>query len=404
MRRPYRLRKVKGRSISVEFEFLPGKRISSGTTDMTEAVLFAENFLRTKGVTGQIAKAPTLADFAKDFFLRNDAQSLQALDKRYKRKKSQQIYHNEQVYLDTYILPAFGRYLVDAITSKMIEDWLPYIRSKRAPEKELADNTKNKILGAFRFVMEDVKRLGYRDDNPAAEVKMINEETKTRDALPVHMLKVLFPPELDERIRVWGSLMWATYFSVFYDTGFRPGEIASLTVSDIYQTPRGLAVSTSRSVDYHTREVKDRVKTTGKGYSQRVGLLYSDTAELLVRLVEEEKLHDDDFLFRTTTGKLLRPETSNKHFKSTMKKLGLYEEGMVQYCLRHTYTTQRRGDMPDEVLAISMGHTKLRQDYDHQKAVDLIRRLDAVRGDFFLNRERMYEKPDIIPFELKKEG
>ena len=159
-----------------------------------------------------------------------------------------------------------------------------------------------------------------------------------------------------------------------------------------------------RDKAYKTRKIKNRVKTTGKGYSQRAGLLYSDTAELLVRLVEQERLHDDDFLFRTSTGQLLRPETSNKHFQLTMKRLGFFKEGMVQYCLRHTYTTQRRGDMPDEILAISMGHTKLREDYDHQKAVDLIRRLDAVRDEFFLNRERMNQAPDVIPFELKKEG
>ena len=404
MKKPYRFRKIKGRNISVEFDFAPGKRMSTGTTDMSEAVLFAENFLKKQGLLSISEKVPTLSVFAKDFFIRTDPQSIQALDKRYKRQKSDQSYLNNQSYLEYYILPTFGMYLVDAITSKMIEDWLPYLKSKKRPDQELADNSKNKVLNAFRILMDDVKRMGYRQDNPAAEVTMINEQGKEREALPVEILKILFPPAPEERINVWGTLMWATYFSVFYDTGFRPGEIASLRVSDVYQTRQGLAVSTSHSVDYKTRKIKNRVKTTGKGYSQRVGLLYSDTAELLVRLVEKERLHDDDFLFRTSTGQLLRPETSNKHFQLTMRRLGFYKEGMVQYCLRHTYTTQRRGDMPDEILAISMGHTKLREDYDHQKAVDLIRRLDAVRDEFFLNRERMNQAPDVIPFELKKEG
>ena len=97
----------------------------------------------------------------------------------------------------------------------------------------------------------------------------------------------------------------------------------------------------------------------------------------------------------------MRPETSNKHFKCVLKKLGLYHEGLVQYCLRHTYTTERRGDMPDELLAISMGHTKLRKDYDHQKAQDLIRRLDAERDAFFENRDRLGKDDGIRPLKAR---
>ena len=61
---------------------------------------------------------------------------------------------------------------------------------------------------------------------------------------------------------------------------------------------------------------------------------------------------------------------------------------MTQYCLRHTYETSRRGDLSDEVLAVSMGHTKLRDDYDHRTSVDMIRTLEGARDDLFRTRER----------------
>lgn len=186
--------------------------------------------------------------------------------------------------------------------------------------------------------------------------------------------------------------MWATYFSIMYDTGFRPGELAALRVCDIWQTKKGLAVSTNRSVNRLQRKVINKVKTTGHGYSERVGLLYDDTATLLIQYIDKEKLTETDMLFRAPKRKdgLIMPETSNKHFKTVLMKHGLYHEGIVQYCLRHNYTTDRRGDMPDELLAISMGHTHLRDDYDHQKAQDLIRRLDvAVTASLSSEKDRM---------------
>ena len=53
--------------------------------------------------------------------------------------------------------------------------------------------------------------------------------------------------------------------------------------------------------------------------------------------------------------------------------------------------------MADSELAISMGHTRLWEDYDHQRAQDLIRRLDAVRDRLFESRERAAGGTGIAP-------
>ena len=67
--------------------------------------------------------------------------------------------------------------------------------------------------------------------------------------------------------------------------------------------------------------------------------------------------------------------------------------------MRHNYESDRRGDLSDEALAVSMGHTKLRDDYDHQDETDLARRLESVREELFRNRERKARESDIIPLE-----
>ena len=395
--RPYKLRQHKKRAIDVEFDFIPGKRISTRCWDMAGAVLFAEDYLRNNGLKRETQI--TLEDFSKNLFTSKEVGSIYATDRLYNRVYPDSYYKKKQAMLDNYILPTFGKYLITAITARSIEIWLPSIRPIRG--SSLSDNTKNKILVVFRDVMKEAKKRGYRDDNPAEEVCMIKERTKERNALPAKALLMLFPSNMEARIKVWGSAMWAVYFSILYDTGMRPGEIAALRVSDVYSTARGLAVGTARSVDSNERLIKNSVKTTHKGRKERGGLLYSDTAELLMRYIEKERLHGDDMLFRSENGKdgILFAETSNKHFKLTLKKLGLYSPGQVQYCLRHNYTTNRRGDMPDDILALSMGHTKLRDDYDHQNVKDLIRRLDAARDSLFENRERLGKAGDIVPLE-----
>lgn len=397
--RPYRFRQHKDRPISVEFDFMPGKRISTGSYDMAGAVLFAEDYLARQGMGADMLRVPTVAEAAKGFFSDRGPDSLYQRNLKFKRRFTESYYIQSQGLLDNYVVPAFGHLLVTAITTPMIESWLVSMKPINPKKEELADNTKNKALYAFRELLRDVKRRGFRPDNPAEGIKKIREEGEEREPVPEASLDILFPPDPDERIKVWGSIMWACYFSIFYDTGMRPGEIAALRVCDVYVSEGGLSVATDREVDKSGAYVP-RVKTTGKGYSERPGLLYGDTSALLIRYIRETGKHGEDQLFPAPrTGRGLCTSTSNKRFKDTLSKHGIMYEGAVQYCMRHSYATERRGDMPDETLAISMGHTRLRDSYDHQKAKDLIRRLESSRDAFFVGRESRGRTDSIVPLE-----
>ena len=167
--RPYRFRHPKGRCIQVEFDFMPGKRISTGTNDPAEAVLFAEDYLDREGREMDRRGVPTLSEFARGIFLRTGRGSIRDMDRLYKRNYSEKHYREKQARVDRYILPEFGSYLVTAILTRSIEAWPPYVVSADTG-RPLADDTKNKLLVAFRDVMEEVRRSGYRDDNPARDV------------------------------------------------------------------------------------------------------------------------------------------------------------------------------------------------------------------------------------------
>ncbi len=403
--RPYKFRACSGRPISVEFDFMPGKRISTGCYDMPGATLFAEDYLRHEGIALHFEKKiPTLNEFAKDFFMKEGPNTIRDVDRLYKRNRAPKYYEKKQSILDNHILPKFGNIMITAITAKSIEAWIPTIHCING--NEAADNTKNKILDTFRIVLDAAKKDGYITENPARDVQKITAESIEREAVPPEQTAILFPEDPEERIKIWHGIMWAVYFSIAYDTGWRHGEIAALRVSDVWVTQKGYYVTANRTFNHEANQILERVKTSGKGLEKRSGLLYDDTAELLLKYIDERKLSGDDLLFSgPNSGKPLVSETTNKHFKMVMREHGFFHEGIVQYCLRHSYETDRRGDMPDSILAVSMGHTKLRNDYDHRGEKEMIRLLDRNRDSFFENRKRRGQEPGVIPLdEALKEG
>lgn len=404
--KPYTLHKWKGRSISVCFAYMPGKYISTGTDDELEAIRFADRFMQNDGILSDSGAVPTFGEFAKDFFTRTDSLSFRAWSEAYEDEKRDDNYYKvRQGKLENYVIPEFGPKLITAITRLQIEHWLISLEGKHRTKK-LASDTRNKILWCLSQVLDDAVRHGIIERNPAETIRGIHVSNEERRSLSTEEELALFPDDMQQRLYVWGGEMWTLYFSISYDTGFRPGEVAGLRVSDVYQTMHGLAVSTTQSVDTQTKTIKQRVKTTGKGLERRVGLLYDDTAALLRTYVDRFGLEDDDLLFMIDRagGVLLTSTTARKHFRGAYKRaLGIpCPSGMVPYCIRHTYTTARRGDMSDELLALSMGHTKLRNDYDHRDAGAMIRQLDDARNEFFEARKRREEKPQVLPFRKIK--
>lgn len=71
MKSKYQFTKRKGRNIQVKFGHLPGKWFSTGTHDMTEAVLWAENKLKSDLhlPSRRKDKIPTLREFAIGFLM-----------------------------------------------------------------------------------------------------------------------------------------------------------------------------------------------------------------------------------------------------------------------------------------------------------------------------------------------
>lgn len=388
-----------GRKIEVIFDHIPGKRISTGKTTIEEAVIWAEEYLKNEGVAKK--DMPLFQDFAKDFFTRTDRSSIHGRHVAFHKENRERWYPVSQKILDNYAIPRFGKYPLDSMNPVMIEDWIADQRGIKG--EELSGSSKSKILTALSYVMDDAVRLGYIKANP---VKMCMAPPKISEhpkrALTIWEQERLFPPTQEERVRVWGTVMWAVYFSVMYDTGFRPDEVAGLQLQDVYTTPGGMAVYTGHTMNCEQHRPLNRVKTSGKGMERRVGLLSDITQRLIERLVEEDQITDgEEYLFlvrRSQKTSWIFPDTANKHFRLVVGRELATEDRLSQYCLRHTYATMRRGSMDERVLAITMGHSNgVRSDYDHRDAAMVIGQLEKSRKDIF----REMEEPDVVPLSKK---
>lgn len=374
MKNKYRFRHQPGRAIQVMFAHIPGKWISTGTEDMTKAVLWAENRLNEDmGIA--VDKTMTLEKFAKDFFTEKDPQGYRHRNMRRGADYAPSYYMKKQAQLENYILPAHGSFLLTAINDVMVEDFFLDLKSFRDEDRDLSDDTKNKVLETYSDVMDEARRKGYIKDNPCDKVKPIIARNAERQAFTEEELKMFFPEDRKQLIKIWWSLQWAVFFLIQRDTGFRPGEVAALSKFNYYPEFKGLY--TDSNVDWRTRQVKRSIKTTKKGQPFKIGFLQNTTVELLEELIRRT---DGDYLF-ILNGKFINSDCANKHLQNCAKRANVDLNGRTEYSFRHSYQTHYIGRIPERALQLLMGHTKTRKEYTHLSAEQTLERVALMLTD-----------------------
>ncbi len=380
MKEKYRFTQRTGRKyIQVQFAILPGKWISAGTDKMTEAVLFAENWLRRNGGKADCASDEmlSLSDFAQNFFKVSDPYGFRKRNEQRGYFYNESYYEQKQALLEHYILPTHGKLKLDVITDTMIENLVYGLKSVRT-KKALANNTKNKVYDVYSKVMEEARRQGYIKHNPCKDVEALANRSKGREAFTGEELAKLFPKDKKELLRIWHGYMWAVYFLIQYETGWRPGEVAALQFSNFYPDTNG--IYTASDIDYKQR-LQPRIKTTDKGQPYKVGILSDRTCELLLEWKSRCKT---DFAFVQSNGKFIGAEGANKHLASACNRAGIdqFRNGKkrTQYSFRHSFQSYYLGRIPENARLLLMGHTKMRTEYTHIEARELLERVSEIEG------------------------
>ena len=376
MRKPYRLIERKGRNIQVIFDHIPERQLSSGTKNREEAIAWADAKLArdTGQLNPKLAERTTLRDFAQGFFSPSDPKGFIKRHKARGYSYEATEYERRQGYLNNYILPAHGSMLINSISDVLIEDLVLDLKSVRNG-RQLSNDTKNKILAAYADVMKEAKRLGYIRINPCETVQKRAGGDGGRRPFTEEEIALFFPEDRHDLLFIWKDLMWATYFAVMKDTGWRPSEVEGLSVLNYFPELHG--VFTTGSVHWHDRTYKESVKTTRKGLKNRMGFLSDQTAELIEELIRYNPSRS--FLFQLN-GRFFSDTTANEHLRDAASRAHIELDGRTQYSFRHTFQDFYLGRMPENARLLLMGHTHTRSEYSHLTPEQSLRRILEIQG------------------------
>lgn len=347
------------------------KWVSTGFDDELNAVLWANAELIERK-----KKDITLGEFSEGFYTRTDEESFRARNERKNRNYGDEYYYAMDGRHRNYIVPAFGEVYLSNINHIMIDSWFINLKSASGISKQLASDTKNKILQCLSNILSMAVTQGLIEENPCEKVEKNAEHNKEREPMTQEEMEILFPENDARAVWVWGSLKWACYFHIMKCTGFRPGEIAGLERKNYHPELGG--VYTTQSINSQQRAIADRIKTTNKGKKYKVGILSPQCCRLLdeyIKTLPEE----ETFLFKMD-GEFMQTYTSNKHFKSFAKKAGIKLRGRTQYSLRHTFQTMIAGEIEKSEIEELMGHTKYRKGYDHRDGERRLKQLQNLRN------------------------
>lgn len=360
-----KLRKRKDRNW--EYQADNGRWKSTGMTTYTEAKMW----LKTHS---KLYISNNVAEFSRYIINSRADDSFYATCRMTNRYVHEEWWNTAGNRVERYIVPAFKAKTIESVTPIDVQRW--YLNLNTLSTGRLSGNSKNKILSLLSTIMDQAVFYGYRDDNPCKKITKIRARDNHRIPFTDEETKKLFPENRMKIVDIYGSMMWACYFLIAKDTGWRPGEIAGLTVEGLYLDRNG--IYTEQSVDSFSKKVQDSVKTSfSGGYNYRVGIISDFTAKMLRDYIKENNIKSG-LIFRTRgKRKVITSDTSRMRFNSALEKLGIDKRGRSPYALRTTFFTKKANKLDEEVLKELMGHTKWRNCYDQRSPEEII---DKIAG------------------------
>ena len=352
------LRHRNGRCI--EYMDLEGKWKSTGTHSKYEAQTIAASLICRKN-------EDSFGNFSEHILYDRGPGSYYDMMKELGRYQDSTMKEFRQA-ATVYVIPYFSNFKLSEITAPIIQIW--YMNLKKKDGTKAAVTTCNHALSALSRILSHAEMLGKIDSNPCKLIKRKRDMRKGHEVFTKDELDSLFPSNLFEMIEIFGSLDNALFYLIMRDTGFRPCEIAAFTTESYH--PRFHAVFTSKSCDRSTRKIKDSVKTTGRGYSERTGTISKQTEEVMNIVIS--LLKPGSYLFTKKSGELTGPEHFNRIFPDILKKANIDKKGRTLYSLRATFFTNILSTYDDKAAMMLMGHTGWNSCYDHRTPEQIVER------------------------------
>jgi integrase/recombinase XerD len=190
-------------------------------------------------------------------------------------------------------------------------------RKGRKTGRPLAENTKRSVLGVARLFFRCLCERGLLLVNPMRGIALAESGP---ERIRVHLSEGEVARFLDgiDTDAPFG-LRDRALFELIYSSALRAGEASGLCVGDVDLERRLIRVRMSKYS-------KDRIVPMTELAAEKVAdLVHARSADMPV--------------FRGSQGKRVSGATINHHFKTLMKRAGLYHEGLSVHALRHACAT-----------------------------------------------------------------
>jgi integrase len=326
-------------------------------------------------------EVPTLAEYAHDFYVWGQCSYIRRQHAKGRTFNRHWAMENRGLLVN-YVFPRFGTARLDTITRPAVERWLV--------DLPLSNQSKNHLLYGLRTIFREAESERLIASNPLEHVEPMAKQGRKRDIFSLPELKLLFPPDHDGLIKVWGQMKYAALYLTMATTGIREGEARALQWKHVLPTG-WLVVERAVKIDGTIGALKKRERTG----EPRVVALPARTQDALSWWHEQSQYGaPDDLVFfgdnadhplnRNTFQDILARALDGEHREDKKKPTRIERGGryLTTHSLRHTYNTMMRRSIPADALLALMGHRDSRMSdvYDHPEIADRIKALEGVRG------------------------
>ncbi len=309
-------------------------------------------------------KVHTFHSFAENFWVLGKSLYLKYREQRgFGVSLSYAVNQNKQ--LNKYLLPAWGKKVLDQITAPMVENWFMSLK-----DEGLAHQTCNHLLSNLRTILSEAQRLGHIPNNPAEAIKPLAKIAKARGILTVDEVKELLDGQS------W-SLYWPTIHLYLANllsaaTGMRMGEIQALRKCDFYPENKP-----DRIIVSHSWDRSFGLKGTKTWKSRVIPLSPLLRRKLFLVMV---KLGPEDFLFpNPSLDKPIYERNLTDSLYTALEKLGIgeaerKERNITFHSWRHFFNTfLRKQGIQDSKVQMVTGHSsvEMTDHYTHFDVTDL---------------------------------
>jgi integrase len=355
------------------------KKKSDAESSAVALIVYLKRKQGEGGARRIVAEEITVGEFAKDMFTPDAAHIKRWIEKGYVLKSQTIAQHRR--HLTGYILPRFGKLKFTEITPTAVEDFLL--------DQQLSNSCRNTILYTLKLVMREARRAGIFEIIP--EFEPFKRNGKRQDTLSGEELIKLFPFDEKELIEIWKrpddmrkerseiALMFGTLFCVAVSAGLRSGEARALHQDQISIADSGLIID--RAVD-DLGQIGPLKKATAEDSRSRAVIIPEITLKTLERwLGRAPECPDYPGLVFSYRGKPIASYYILDRFRFGLERLGIDHEKrrLTVHCLRYTYNTRMKTELPGDVLREFLGHRSVEMT-DHYDRPILLERLAAYQN------------------------